>query len=109
MTEYIDKRAVYEVACRGCTRHGDEPMSCYDSEPCEKLNYAFASAPAADVAPVRHGRWIRLDANKGVEQFKCSFCRSECYVPTCMREPMYAFCPNCGARIGLGGAGDAEE
>ena len=39
------------------------------------------------------GRWMRLDAHKGIEQFKCSICRSECYVPTCMNEPMYDYCP----------------
>ena len=42
------------------------------------------TAPAADVVEVVHGRWIKLDMHKGIEQFKCSICRSECYVPTCM-------------------------
>ena len=50
---------------------------------------------------VVHGSWVRLDAHKGVEQFKCSTCRSECYVPTCMNEPMYDYCPNCGAKMDL--------
>lgn len=45
------------------------------------------------------GQWIRLDAHKGIEQFKCSICRSECYVPTCMNEPMYGYCPNCGSKM----------
>ena len=53
--------------------------------------------PAADVAEVKHGRWVQLDAHRGIEDFKCSVCRSECYVPTCMNEPMYGYCPNCGA------------
>lgn len=48
-----------------------------------------------------HGWWVRLDAQKGMEQFKCSICRSECYVPTCMGKPMYAYCPNCGTKMDL--------
>lgn len=54
------------------------------------------TAPTIEAKTVVHGRWIKLDVHKGIEQFKCSICRSECYVPTCMGEPMYAFCPNCG-------------
>ena len=55
--------------------------------------------PTVDAVEVVHGQWIRLDAHKGIEQFKCSICRSECYVPTCMNEPMYGYCPNCGAKM----------
>lgn len=51
-TAYIDKQKVYEEACAGCWYHGDEIGSCNLSEPCEKLVFAFASAPAADVAEV---------------------------------------------------------
>lgn len=55
--------------------------------------------PTADVAPVRHGGWKKLDMHRGMEQYRCSICRSEAYVPTCMDEPMYAYCPNCGAKM----------
>lgn len=53
--------------------------------------------PAADVRPVVLGKWIKLDMHRSMEQYKCSACRSECYVPECMGEPMYDFCPHCGA------------
>lgn len=52
MAEYIDKQSVYKEACAGCTCHGDEIGSCFNSEPCERLCFAFASANAVDVAPV---------------------------------------------------------
>lgn len=42
------------------------------------------------------GRWIKLDMHRGMEQYKCSECDTECYVPTCMGDPMYKFCPECG-------------
>lgn len=51
-TAYIDKYKVYGEACAGCWYHGDEVGSCNLSEPCEKLVFAFASAPAADVVEV---------------------------------------------------------
>ena len=63
------------------------------------------NAPTVDAVEVVHSSWVRLDAHKGMEQFKCSVCRSECYVPTCMNEPMYAYCPNCGAKMDGDGNG----
>lgn len=43
--------------------------------------------PAADVAPVVHGRWI-----KGPSNPYCSECFVECRGET-------PFCPNCGAKM----------
>lgn len=62
----------------------------------------------ADVAPVRHGQWIRLDAVKGTETHKCSACKTASYVPTCMMAPIYEYCPNCGARMD-GGVDDETD
>lgn len=45
------------------------------------------------------GRWIKLDLHAHLADHKCTACGQECYVPTCMGEPMYAYCPNCGARM----------
>ncbi len=60
---------------------------------------ALADVHAADVAPIKLGRWIKLDMHSGMEQYKCSACNQECYVPTCMGEPLYDYCPNCGAKM----------
>lgn len=93
MPEYIDREAVYKKACRGCTRHGDEIVSCYDEEPCEELQSEFASAPAADVEPVRHGRWeIYLDG----DEIMCSSCKAT-FLTEDGRGSRY--CPNCGAKM----------
>ena len=46
--------------------------------------------PAADVAPVRHGRWI--DTGSGQE---CSICKENQYGYDTGRH----FCPNCGAKM----------
>lgn len=47
----------------------------------------FYSIPAADVAPVAYGRWIKGSSNP-----YCSECFVECRDET-------PFCPNCGAKM----------
>ena len=45
--------------------------------------------PAADVAPVRHGKWECLDAEIGL--FLCSTCKCKILLTKA------TYCPNCGA------------
>ena len=55
----------------------------------------YESAPAADVAPVRHGRWIEqpLDFDLcGVAYYQCSECGKEQQTPS-------HYCQFCGARM----------
>ena len=47
----------------------------------------------------KKGKWIKLDMHEHLADHKCTACGKECYVPTCMGEPMYTYCPNCGARM----------
>ena len=47
----------------------------------------------------RKGKWIKLDMHAHLADHKCTACGQECYVPTCMGEPMYTYCPNCGSRM----------
>lgn len=94
MTEYIEREAVYRKACKGCTRHGDEVGSCSSEEPCDCLLYHFVTAPAADVAPVVHGRWIAETERMG-NYSHCSECGCRCQGYT----PHYNYCPNCGAKM----------
>lgn len=58
-----------------------------------------ADMPAADVAPVVHGRWIFGTANHR-EWMKCSECLVS-QTPT----GVFTYCPNCGARMD-GGTGN---
>ena len=59
------------------------------------------NAPAADVAPVRHGRWICI--RKGYEEYECSVCHgmdsncSDYYADHVVTEQEY--CPFCGAKM----------
>lgn len=64
------------------------------------------SIPAADVAPVRHGKWIEKEDPNGDPYYVCSVCNAEfvCVEGT-PDENQYYYCPNCGARMD-GGEGN---
>lgn len=61
----------------------------------------FADIPAADVAPMVHGRWICI--NKRYGEYECSVCHgvdsncSDYYGIHAVTEQ--EFCPNCGAKM----------
>ena len=87
MTEQIEREALYEKAYW----HGEHPnvdnpfpdgVDAIDIKDVDTI-------PAADVAPVRHGRW--LHRKNGV-----AYC-SECEIDTVEDETKY--CPNCGAKM----------
>lgn len=51
--------------------------------------------PTVDAVPVRHGRW-----KWNGEAFICSACgNGHKGQPTIMGQPMFEFCPICGARM----------
>ena len=104
MAEYIDREAVYKRACRGCTRHGDEFGSCYHEELCEELQSEFASAPIADVEPVRHGRWEYIGENSTGKIFRCSACKfphnpNKRDIGLIRVDEKPNYCHNCGAKM----------
>lgn len=55
--------------------------------------FEIEDAPAADVAPVVHGRWIY---DKKAQRPYCSVCKRHFYGAT--NSPM-SYCPNCGAKM----------
>ena len=62
--------------------------------------------PAADVVPVRHGKWIKVD--DGIYyHMECSLCHER---PLRNRwvddNELSPYCPNCGARMDKDGDGD---
>lgn len=53
---------------------------------------ALRYAPAADVAPVVHAKWIPMGGMKRDDRARCSNCRKP-------RPNKSKYCPNCGAKM----------
>ena len=49
---------------------------------------------------VKYGQWNKISNLMG-EYFKCSQCGYKADIPTCMGEPIYEYCPHCGAKMDL--------
>ena len=98
MDEYIKKSyavdAVLDVYCDT----PDIDLSC------EKFEAAILKIQAADVAPVRHGRWIETPRLcYGAKQYECSLCYSETFWNKHSIYEKHPHCPNCGAKMDLEG------
>lgn len=92
MAAYIEREAAKKLAERyGCTNGAALGIhsglaDCIASE--------IEALPAADVAPVRHGRWVLVDTDE--EQFFiCSECENKEYWES-------DCCPNCGEKMDRG-------
>ena len=61
---------------------------------------AIMDCPAADVAPVVHGRWIEPSRlYYGAKQYECSLCYSDTFWKKHSITEKYPHCPNCGCRM----------
>ena len=81
MAEYIKRKAVIDLI----TRRYENPEICT-----QEIN----SIPAADVAPVVHGRWVT--------HYRSGTTVAEGYVSTCCdmwNNRKSDYCPNCGAMM----------
>ena len=72
---------------------GDMPVMVVKADAYE----ALAQLPSADVAQVRHGRWVVIDAEEP-RRYGCSECKR-------LSWHMENYCGNCGARMD----GDEDE
>ena len=88
MAEYVTKEQVIDwYRPYGQT---DEPI------PFETLVSDLRDMKAADVAKVRHGRWLPFHSTAAGDIQYCSACEIGC-----TWKPNY--CPNCGAKMDLEG------
>lgn len=100
MAEYIEREAlmcrIKEIYCAECdSYHGVRCRACWVDDTLDYID----SEPAADVAPVRHGRWYMLDdcANAGLY---CSACgRKVHHEEFAYKKLKSKYCPHCGARM----------
>lgn len=72
--------------------------------PLSDLVDIFAEIPAADVAPVVHGRWGtgRFNLETGNYEEQCTRCRNF------SKEYGKPYCPNCGAKMDIKDGGDND-
>lgn len=95
MPEYIHREyleAAFDASATACLEKEEFP---FEKKSVLAGMYIAAgivhTVPAADVAPVVHGRWIPVDGG----QHKCSRCHT-------VRKTDVArdhYCPNCGAKM----------
>ena len=110
MSEYIDKSALYEKIAQLEELARDRYLETPSNSPCysrymTQLNerttfkHIVSDFPAADVAPVVHGRWIGRPLC-GNDNCRCSECGSWHNIHANLRgEITQKYCPNCGARM----------
>ena len=101
MAEYIEREALYEKAYW----HGEHPnLDNPFPDGVDAIDIKDVDAiPSADVAPVRHGRWIDGDPY-------CPICRKDKFRG--LDADIWAdwqpdYCPNCGAKMDGGGGNSA--
>ena len=96
MAEYIDKNATVGIL-EAMSRSAD--CECIKKR-LEKAAKRVNTMPAADVAPVVHGRWIEPAClYYGAKQYECSLCHSDTFWRKHSITVKYPYCPNCGCRM----------
>lgn len=96
MAEYIDKeRLLHRFNIDDMMNVNGTLISLNDAR------NAISSFPAADVAPVVHGRWIRPHWKNSNYCYDCSECGGEAMYRDYQwaKDGIYPICPNCGARM----------
>ena len=89
MAEYIERETAIAIIM------SEPPDAHYPHWYADKIK----DIPAADVAPVVHGRWALLDEcyNEGVY---CSACQKKVYKKCYANQKIKSkFCPHCGAKM----------
>lgn len=102
MDEFISREAtikrIKEVYCVGCNSyHGVRCRACGTGDAIDLIE----DAPAADVAPVVHGRWIRPHWKNSNYCCDCSECGGEAMHRGYQwdKNGIYPICPHCGAKM----------
>ena len=89
MAEYIEREALMVALCKEIVGDGDYYNGKDDMQ--DQIRDMVSRFPAADVAPVRHGRWLCVDTD--TEQFfLCNRCKKKEYWES-------DYCPSCGAKM----------
>ena len=94
MAEYIEREAA-----KGAVDHAMELTDTEFDIVCDYID----RIPAADIAPVRHGRWYSRGG-----RFRCSVCDNKAFLKDIggtggwsheYEQQKSPYCPNCGAKM----------
>ena len=95
MDKYIKKETAIKSLLNDCL--GQVSYSREDAADC--IRYM----DAADVTPVRHGRWISWEKARNFvpssDRHECSVCHDAAQVLVNGFELLSDYCPNCGAKM----------
>lgn len=69
------------------------------------IQYFVEKMPAADVAPVVHGRWTHL----GGDEWCCPVCGFVITTEGSWDKPTKKYCEDCGAKMDGKGEGDGQK
>ena len=98
MAEYIEREAAIDAVTEVYYNTPDVNLSG------EKFEAAINGILAADVAPVRHGRWVEKEKYTFGIMYDCSLCEDRILD----NGHPWNYCPNCGAKMD-GGDTDAAD
>ena len=99
--EYIEREAAkarLRMWITDCVLDGDNETADRFRDCIDLLD----SIPDADVAPVRHGEWLKAEDDYcGLNIIQCSICHEEwCFeIDDDVIDLNYHYCPNCGAKM----------
>lgn len=94
MNEYISREETAKAFCEKCIGYYDG--HCIHRGECDID--VITTAPAADVQPVKRGKWENTNTPN---QLRCSNCEIIHLIAQYPHGDI-KYCPNCGARMGLG-------
>ena len=111
MDEYIDREAISEEIRK--YYYKNPPNSSYEEgfdRGLDRAQRAILDAPAANVAPVRHGRWDdsgRYTFPGGSTAVRCTNCGCALTVSE-YHLNNWNYCPVCGAKMDGGNSDEAD-
>ena len=90
MAEYIEREDLLELY-----RMDDPVLNKNGHVPLPVIRQNIMDTPAADVAPVRHGRWVEKEKYTFGIMYDCSLCENRILD----NGHSWNYCPNCGAKM----------
>ena len=95
MAEYIEREEIFRLLHKFYYKNPPYERSYQEgyNRGLDCASHEIGKLTAADVAPVRHGKWIE---NYGAPNVKrCSVCKTERWA----KDSWWRYCPNCGAKM----------